>query len=119
MHRKSLLLAAVGLAAMLSATVAGAVDERENGARSPIPPPLLPAAVLGPVAPPTKPKPKPAGFTVEQVKNGSAVPLHSKPGGPVVARAPSRTEFGSPQTLTVAGRTGGWLAVINEDVRDG
>jgi lipoprotein-anchoring transpeptidase ErfK/SrfK len=120
MRRKPLLLAAVAVAAMLSATVAGAVGEpktRPAQPRIPIPPPLVPAAALGPVAQP--PKPKPAGFTVEQVKSGAAVPLHSKPGGPIIARAPSRTQFGSPQTLTVAGRLGGWLAVINEDVRDG
>jgi len=117
MRRKLLLLAAVATAAMLSATVAGAVDEPNTGAaRSPIPPPLVPPAALGPVAQP--PTPKPAGFTVEQVKKGS-VPLHAKPGGPVVARAPSRTQFGSPQTLTVADRIGGWLGVINEDVQNG
>jgi lipoprotein-anchoring transpeptidase ErfK/SrfK len=61
----------------------------------------------------------PAGVTVEQVKNGGKVNLHTKPNGRVIARVGSRTDFGSPQMLTVAARRGGWLGVINEDVSNG
>ena len=59
------------------------------------------------------------GVTVEQVKTGGKVNLHSKPNGRVIARVGSRTDFGSPQTLTVAARRGSWLGVINEDVSNG
>jgi lipoprotein-anchoring transpeptidase ErfK/SrfK len=59
------------------------------------------------------------GVTVEQVKTGGKVNLHSKPNGRVIARVGSRTDFGSRQTLTVAARRGSWLGVINEDVSNG
>ena len=37
--------------------------------------------------------------------------LHAAPGAPVVARAGTRTEFGSPTALAVAARRGRWLGV--------
>lgn len=39
------------------------------------------------------------------------IALRAKPGGRVLARIGGRTEFGSPQTLSVAYRKGDWLAV--------
>jgi hypothetical protein len=76
-------------------------------------PPLMYAERFHPA-----PKPRPGGFTVEHVKKGS-VALHAKPGGRVIGRVGSRTEFGSPQTLQVAARAGGWVGVINEHVANG
>ena len=40
-------------------------------------------------------------------------PLYSSPGGAVVARVGTRTEFGSPQTLGVVRHRGRWLAVVS------
>jgi L,D-transpeptidase catalytic domain len=42
----------------------------------------------------------------------SSVVLREKPGGPAVARAASRTEFGSRRVLAVGARRGKWLGVV-------
>jgi L,D-transpeptidase catalytic domain len=42
---------------------------------------------------------------------GVRVALHARPGGRVLARLGTRTEFGSPQTVAVVFRKGRWLAV--------
>jgi lipoprotein-anchoring transpeptidase ErfK/SrfK len=38
--------------------------------------------------------------------------LRAKPGGRILARIGTKTEFGSPRVLAVTGRRGGWLRVI-------
>jgi lipoprotein-anchoring transpeptidase ErfK/SrfK len=48
---------------------------------------------------------------IVQVRRGHSVALHTRPGGPLAARALRRTEFGSPQALSVARRRGRWLGV--------
>jgi lipoprotein-anchoring transpeptidase ErfK/SrfK len=40
-------------------------------------------------------------------------PLYAQPGGAIVARLGTRTEFGSPQTLGVLRHRGRWLAVVS------
>jgi hypothetical protein len=62
------------------------------------------------------PKPEPARLELvrrvaARVPEGSMVDLRARPGRDVVARVGARTEFGSPQTLAVAFRKGGWIAV--------
>jgi hypothetical protein len=64
-----------------------------------------------------KPKP-PAPPTLERVSDlaagvphGSRIALRALPGGRVLAHLGSETEFGSPQTVSVAFRKGRWLAV--------
>ena len=68
-----------------------------------------------PPAPTTPARPKP---TIEHVSElaarvlpGKPVALRASPGGRILARVGSRTEFGSPQTLEVAFRKGDWIAV--------
>jgi len=64
-----------------------------------------------------KPKP-PAPPLLERVSDlaarvprGSRIALRARPGGGVLAHLGSKTEFGSPQTLSIAFRKGRWLAV--------
>jgi hypothetical protein len=46
-----------------------------------------------------------------RVPRGNRIALRALPGGRVLAHLGSKTEFGSPQTLSVAFRKGRWLAV--------
>jgi hypothetical protein len=50
-------------------------------------------------------------FTILRVRNGKRVALRVSPGGKVAARTGPRTQFGSPETLTVAERRGRWVGV--------
>ena len=50
------------------------------------------------------------------MRAGERIALRAKPGGRVVARVRSRTDFGSPQTLTVVRRRGHWLGVTSTDL---
>jgi L,D-transpeptidase catalytic domain len=45
--------------------------------------------------------------------------LRARPGGPVLAHLARRTEFGSPRILSVIGRRGGWLRVLDAALPDG
>src|SRR4051794_39588588 len=45
--------------------------------------------------------------------------LRSRPGGPVVAVADARTEFGSPTALAVVRRSGRWLGVLSPALPNG
>jgi lipoprotein-anchoring transpeptidase ErfK/SrfK len=54
---------------------------------------------------------RPRGTLLAHVRRGRSVALHSRPGGPVVVRLGSATEFGSPRALPVAARRGPWLGV--------
>jgi lipoprotein-anchoring transpeptidase ErfK/SrfK len=88
-----------------------------------------PAAVV-PAAPPLKavvapkpaarpaPKPQPS-FSIAHVRSGRTIALHSKPGGPVVARVPSTTQFGSPTTLAVAATRGDWVGMTSTNLPNG
>src|SRR3954470_18750815 len=59
------------------------------------------------------------GFTILHVRRGRRVALRVEPDGRVFQRIGSRTEFGSPQTLTVADRRGRWLGVTSPARRNG
>ena len=48
-----------------------------------------------------------------------ATTLRARPGGPALARLGRRTEFGSPRILSVIGRRGGWLRVLDSALPDG
>jgi hypothetical protein len=56
-------------------------------------------------------------FAVARVRGATA--LRSRPGGPVAATVPAGTEFGSPQTLSVAHRRGRWLGVVSPALPNG
>lgn len=81
-----------------------------------------PLAVVGPPKPaaPAKPAPKPQpSFQIAHVRSGHAVTLRSKPGGPVLARVPATTQFGSPATLAVAATRGDWVGLTSTDLPNG
>jgi hypothetical protein len=63
-------------------------------------------ALGGMQAEPTEP-----AYEIAHVQKST--PLFASPGGPVVARLGTRTEFGSPQTLGVLRHRGRWLAVVS------
>lgn len=58
-------------------------------------------------------RPEPGRYTILRVRRGQAAKLRARPGGKVVARVKSRTEFGSQQTLTVVERRGAWAGVTS------
>jgi lipoprotein-anchoring transpeptidase ErfK/SrfK len=78
---------------------------------------LLAALALAASAPPATPA-QPAGYLVAQVA-GSGVVVHARPGGVAVRAVGRRTEFGSPQTLTVVRERGNWLGVVSSTVANG
>lgn len=74
--------------------------------------PIRGAALRPAIPQPAPPRPRPArpvtpvGTLVAYVRTGRTVAVRSRPGGPVLARLSSRTEFGSPRTFafTAGGR---------------
>jgi lipoprotein-anchoring transpeptidase ErfK/SrfK len=62
---------------------------------------------------------RPGRFTILQVRKGKRVSLRLKPGGKVAARVGPRTQFGSPETLTVADRRGHWVGVTTSERPNG
>jgi hypothetical protein len=104
--------AAVLLAAFLAGDVSGQARPLAT-AKPPVlrvPEPFLHA--------PARPKRPTRGTLVALVKRGRVVTVRSTPGGPVVARLGSRTEFGSPRTLAVT-RLGRGLQVITTELANG
>jgi lipoprotein-anchoring transpeptidase ErfK/SrfK len=59
---------------------------------------------------PAAPAPPP-GHEIAHVDRPT--PLYASPGGAVITRLSTRTEFGSPQTLGVVRHRGRWLAVVS------
>jgi lipoprotein-anchoring transpeptidase ErfK/SrfK len=59
---------------------------------------------------PAAPAPPP-GHEIAHVDRPT--PLYANPGGAVITRLSTRTEFGSPQTLGVVRHRGRWLAVVS------
>src|SRR5205085_1318692 len=53
------------------------------------------------------------------IRRGRTVALRSKPDGGVVAKIADRTEFGSPSTLAVVERRGGWVGVTTTSLGNG
>jgi hypothetical protein len=115
MPKKYALPMAATAVAMLSAATASALDAPHGRGRPHAFVPFKDAHMLHALGG----ERRAAAVTVEQVKTGGKVNLHARPNGRVIARVGSRTDFGSPQTLSVAARRGSWLGVINEDVSNG
>ena len=67
---------------------------------------------------PARPKRVARGTLVALVRPGRVVAVRSAPGGPVVARLSSRTEFGSPRTFAVT-RANPGLRVITTELPNG
>jgi hypothetical protein len=68
--------------------------------------------------PARSPRIAPRGHLVAYVRGGVA--LHGRPFGPVLERLAARTQFGSPQALSVVRtREGRWLAVTTPELRNG
>jgi lipoprotein-anchoring transpeptidase ErfK/SrfK len=78
---------------------------------------LLAALALAASAPPAAPV-HPQSYLVARVA-GSGVVVHARPGGAPVRALGRRTEFGSPQTLTVVRERGNWLGVVSSTVANG
>ncbi|MDX6653182.1 MAG: hypothetical protein QOJ38_1963 [Solirubrobacterales bacterium] len=74
---------------------------------------LLAAALAGPGCTPAQFAKRSGSYALVQVRPGAKVDLHAKPGGRVVARIASHTEFGSNQAFWVAERRGRWLGVTS------
>lgn len=78
------------------------------------------------MAPEPKPRPRPSrpkriarpGTLVAHVRAGRVVAVRTAPGGPVLARLYSSTEFGSPRTFAVT-RAGRGLRVITTELPNG
>ena len=80
---------------------------------------LRPVRPAIPLPPPPKPiRRVPAGTLVAYVRSNRTVAVRSAPGGRVVARLSSRTEFGSPRTFAVT-RAGHGLRVITTELPNG
>jgi len=77
------------------------------------------AATATPSAAPAQPKPhRPRGVHRIAVVD-SSVPLRSRPGGAILARASARTEFGDQRVLSIAARHGAWLGVVATELPNG
>ena len=73
---------------------------------------VLVGAALGASSVAARPtEPPPAPTVMLRVRHGAVVALHARPGGRILARVGTRTEFGSPTVLAVLGRRGRWARV--------
>jgi lipoprotein-anchoring transpeptidase ErfK/SrfK len=81
-------------------------------------PSLLPlaATVVALVSAPA-PAPPPPAYEIAHVQRTAV--LRARAGGPVVVRVGAKTEFGSPETLGVVRRRGGWLGVVSTNRPNG
>jgi lipoprotein-anchoring transpeptidase ErfK/SrfK len=83
----------------------------------------------GAVAPPVRPEPRPVEVPAAPHERAVAwrarsvthrrLRVHDRPGGRVLARLGTRTQFGSPRVLGVAARRPGWVAVRTEALPNG
>jgi hypothetical protein len=117
-------LAAVGaILLVLARPASGREAARPVQASGPVAQPapvaaVEPAAEPEPVPATTLAEPRP-GFLIVRPAPGRRVSVRSRPGGPVVARLGSRTEFGSRTTLAVARKRGRWLGVVTTHLPNG
>jgi hypothetical protein len=58
-------------------------------------------------------------FEIVHIGAGAKVDLRSAPGGPVVAKLGSKTEFGSPASFSVVATKPGWLGVTAPELPNG
>ncbi|MEA2459231.1 MAG: hypothetical protein QOC95_2203 [Thermoleophilaceae bacterium] len=119
-----LLLGMVGLIAVSAAYRARthlAVPPQQPPVAVPNPTPGTPQQLAPqPAAPPVAAaRKKGLSFSVVHVRHGFRLPLRSKPGGHVLARAWWVTEYGSTATLAVAATRGRWLGLTSSDVPNG
>lgn len=133
MPRPSLLQVVVVLLVAMLGLMAVSAAYRARSQRSATPttvqqrpatvvPQAPPLEVVGPPKPanPAKPVPKPQpSFSIAHLRAGRTIVLRSKPGGPVVARVPSTTQFGSPTTLAVAATRGDWVGLTSTELPNG
>jgi hypothetical protein len=82
------------------------------------------AETTTPLAPPPpapeptpKPRPKKPRWRIAIVRG--TVPLRTRPGGRVLARAGSSTEFGDQRVLSIARQRGPWLGVVATELPNG
>ena len=81
--------------------------------------PFAPVEPPARIAPAPQPEPRPAGYLVVRPALGRDLVVRSAPRGPVVARLGQRTEFGSPQTVSVVRKRGRWLGVVTTELPNG
>jgi hypothetical protein len=101
---------------VLAASLAGDVSVSAAPVSTAAPQPVERAIVK-----PARPKPRPVvrpATLVAYVRPGRVVAVRSAPGGPVIARLSSRTEFGSPRTFAVTRAVRG-LRVITTELPNG
>ena len=110
--RRRGLLAAVVALLVLAPIVVGVIitsspvrAHADSGLAFSQPPPSSPNA------PPKSTVPGGSGFLVALVKHPTTMLV--APGGPKLAKLPTRTSFGSPQALWVAEQRGPWLGVVS------
>jgi hypothetical protein len=108
-------VAAAGLGGIAATTAA------EEPPSPPAPAPPDPASATRLPDPPdvTPRLPKRRGFTILHVRGRHRLSLRTAPHGRVFTRIGTRTDFGSPQTLTVVRRRGRWLGVTTSERRNG
>jgi hypothetical protein len=101
---------------LLAASLTGDVSVHAQSVRGTT---LRPARPAVPLPPPPKPARRaPSGTLVAYVRSGRSVAVRSAPGGPVVARLSSQTQFGSPRTFAAI-RAGHGLRVITTELPNG
>ncbi len=109
----------VAVLAALALAGCGA-GESEGEPAAPAPEPQT-AAFSPQPAPAPRARPRPAAprgvHPTAQVLRRTT--LRARPGGRVVARIGTRTEFGSYRILAVTGRRGGWLKVMASELENG
>jgi len=120
MFRPAAHIAVLVLAVASLAATAFASAERTTARR----PPLVvttvapqPVSIEDPPRPP--PAPRAPRYAVATVASGRDVALRSAPGGAVVATIGARTDFGSPQAMSVTARRGDWLGVTSSALPNG
>ncbi|MEA2443437.1 MAG: hypothetical protein QOJ12_729 [Thermoleophilales bacterium] len=136
MLRRSRTTTAVAAAAGLGAAAAVASGDEPPQPRAPEPAPVADAPSAGRLAgrltalqaivaahmPQLHQRPRrkrPGRFTILSVRAGERIALRVKPGGKVAASVGPRTQFGSPETLTVADRRGHWVGVTTSERPNG
>ena len=110
---------AVVLVAILGLTAVALAQRARSQRREPRPAPARVEVPTRPLEPIQRvaPAPRAAGYSVLRVRR--ARKLRSKPGGRVLAKVGSRTQFGSPTTLSVAAQRAGWVGVTSTDLPNG
>ncbi len=107
-------LLAAGAPAALAIALATGMAHPDRAAAQPAPAfgPAFPAPAVDERPTVSERRPRPQGFLVVAPRRGREVVVRSRPGGAVVARLGTRTEFGSPTTLAVVRDRGRWLGVV-------